>query len=82
MVRQDTALFNATIGYNTAYGRIDAGPGEVEAAAKAAHIDPMIASLPRQYATPVGERGVKLSGGEKARIAIARADLRRGNIGP
>jgi ATP-binding cassette, subfamily B, bacterial len=76
VVPQDTALFNDTIGYNIAYGRINAGPGEVVAAAKAAHIHPMIASLPRQYATAVGERGVKLSGGEKQRIAIARAILK------
>lgn len=76
VVPQDTALFNDTIGYNIAYGRLDASPGEVAAAARAAHIDPLIASLPQRYATPVGERGVKLSGGERQRIAIARAILK------
>jgi ATP-binding cassette subfamily B protein len=76
VVPQETVLFNDTIGYNIAYGRIGASRGEVIAAAKAAHIDELIASLPQQYETPVGERGVMLSGGERQRIAIARAILK------
>jgi ATP-binding cassette subfamily B protein len=76
VVPQETVLFNDTIGYNIAYGRIGATRGEVIAAARAAHIDEFIASLPEQYETPVGERGVKLSGGERQRIAIARAILK------
>jgi ATP-binding cassette subfamily B protein len=76
VVPQETVLFNDTIGYNIAYGRIGATRGEVIAAARAAHIDEFIASLPQQYDTPVGERGVRLSGGERQRIAIARAILK------
>lgn len=76
VVPQDTALFNETIGYNIAYGRNGASMDEVEAAARAAHVHDMISSLPEQYETQVGERGVKLSGGEKQRIAIARTILK------
>jgi ATP-binding cassette subfamily B protein len=76
VVPQETVLFNDTIGYNIAYGRIGATRDEVIAAARAAHIDELITSLPQQYETPVGERGVKLSGGERQRIAIARAILK------
>jgi ATP-binding cassette subfamily B protein len=76
VVPQDTVLFNDTIGYNIAYGRLGASRAEVEAAARAAHIDKLIESLPAGYDTPVGERGVKLSGGEKQRLAIARAILK------
>jgi ATP-binding cassette subfamily B protein len=76
VVPQETVLFNDTIGYNIAYGRIGATPGEVIAAARAAHIAELIESLPQKYDTPVGERGVKLSGGERQRIAIARAILK------
>ncbi len=76
VVPQDTVLFNDTIGYNIAYGRIDASRDEILAAAKAAHIHELIESLPQKYETQVGERGVKLSGGEKQRIAVARAVLK------
>jgi ATP-binding cassette subfamily B protein len=76
VVPQDTVLFNDTIGYNIAYGRLGSSRADVAAAARAAHIDRLIESLPGQYDTAVGERGVKLSGGEKQRIAIARAVLK------
>ncbi|MGH8111060.1 MAG: ATP-binding cassette domain-containing protein, partial [Rhodanobacteraceae bacterium] len=76
IVPQDTVLFNDTIYYNIAYGRTDASRGEVEAAARAAHIHEFVKSLPQGYATTVGERGLKLSGGEKQRVAIARALLK------
>ncbi|WP_276808025.1 ABCB family ABC transporter ATP-binding protein/permease [Castellaniella defragrans] len=76
IVPQDTVLFNDTIGYNIAYGRPDATQDDVEQAARAAHIHDFIASLPQGYDTPVGERGLKLSGGEKQRVAIARALLK------
>ena len=69
-------LFNDTIEYNIAYGRPDASHDEIIAAAKLAQIHDFIASLPEGYATPVGERGLKLSGGEKQRVAIARAILK------
>ncbi len=76
IVPQDTVLFNDTIGYNIAYGREGAGQAEVEAAARGAAIHAFIASTPDQYATKVGERGLKLSGGEKQRVAIARTLLK------
>ncbi|HMO30514.1 ABC transporter ATP-binding protein/permease [Enterovirga sp.] len=76
MVPQDTVLFNDTIGYNIRYGRWDASEAEVEEAARLAQIDRFIASLPEGYDTPVGERGLKLSGGEKQRVAIARTILK------
>ncbi|HEX7857370.1 MAG TPA: ABC transporter ATP-binding protein/permease [Sphingobium sp.] len=72
IVPQDMVLFNDTIGYNIAYGRADATRDDVEAAAKGAAIDGFIASLPKGYDARVGERGLKLSGGEKQRVAIAR----------
>lgn len=72
IVPQDSVLFNDTIGYNIAYGRHDASDAQVEAAAHAAAIMPLIARLPEGFATEVGERGLKLSGGEKQRVAIAR----------
>jgi len=72
IVPQDTVLFNDTIGYNIAYGREGAGPREVEAAARGAAIADLIARLPEGYDAKVGERGLKLSGGEKQRVAIAR----------
>jgi ATP-binding cassette subfamily B protein len=80
VVPQDTVLFNDTIGYNISYGRLGASRADVAAAARAAHIDQLIESLPEGYDTPVGERGVKLSGGEKQRIAIARAILKNPSI--
>ena len=76
MVPQDTVLFNDTIGYNIAYGRAEATPAEIAEAAKLAQIDGFIRSLPEGYDTPVGERGLKLSGGEKQRVAIARTILK------
>lgn len=76
IVPQDTVLFNDTIGYNIRYGRPDASQAEVERAAQAAHIHTFIASLPQGYDTVVGERGLKLSGGEKQRVAIARTLLK------
>ncbi|MFZ5486083.1 MAG: ABCB family ABC transporter ATP-binding protein/permease [Pseudomonadota bacterium] len=76
IVPQDTVLFNDTIAYNIAYGRPGASQAEVEAAARAAHIHDFIVSTPKGYATLVGERGLKLSGGEKQRVAIARTLLK------
>ena len=76
IVPQDTVLFNDTIEYNIAYGKPDASKDEIEAAAKAAYIHDFIVSLPDGYATMVGERGLKLSGGEKQRVAIARTLLK------
>jgi ATP-binding cassette subfamily B protein len=76
IVPQDTVLFNDTIEYNIAYGRPGASRAEVEAAAKAAHIHDFIISTPDGYNTVVGERGLKLSGGEKQRVAIARTLLK------
>jgi ATP-binding cassette subfamily B protein len=76
IVPQDTVLFNDTIGYNIAYGRDGADQTAVEEAARGAAIHGFIASTPDQYATKVGERGLKLSGGEKQRVAIARTLLK------
>ncbi len=76
IVPQDTVLFNDTIEYNIAYGRPGAAREDVIAAARAAHIHDFIESLPDGYATLVGERGLKLSGGEKQRVAIARTLLK------
>jgi ATP-binding cassette, subfamily B, heavy metal transporter len=76
IVPQDTVLFNDSIEYNIAYGRPDATHEEIVTAAKLAQIHDFIASTPEGYATPVGERGLKLSGGEKQRVAIARAVLK------
>ena len=75
MVPQDTVLFNDTIYYNIAYGRPEASRAEVEAAARAAQIHDFVSLLPRGYETAVGERGLKLSGGEKQRVGIARTLL-------
>lgn len=76
VVPQDTPLFNATIERNLKYGRIDATHEEVEDAARRAHLDKLIARLPEGYETPVGERGMMISGGEKQRLAIARLILK------
>ena len=76
IVPQDTVLFNDSVEYNIAYGRPGATRDEVEAAARAARIHDFIASTPQGYDTPVGERGLKLSGGEKQRVAIARTLLK------
>ena len=76
MVPQDTVLFNDTIRYNIRYGRWDASDAEVEEAARQAQIDDFIRRSPKGYETEVGERGLKLSGGEKQRVAIARTILK------
>ncbi len=76
MVPQDTVLFNDSIGYNIRYGRWDASDAEVREAAALAQIDRFIASVPGGYDAQVGERGLKLSGGEKQRVAIARTILK------
>ncbi|HEX4407263.1 MAG TPA: ABC transporter ATP-binding protein/permease [Xanthobacteraceae bacterium] len=76
MVPQDTVLFNDTIRYNIRYGRWDASDSEVEEAARQAQIDRFIRQAPKGYETEVGERGLKLSGGEKQRVAIARTILK------
>jgi ATP-binding cassette subfamily B protein len=80
IVPQDTVLFNDSIYYNIAYGRPDAAHEEVLQAAKAAHIHQFIESLPDKYQSLVGERGLKLSGGEKQRVAIARTLLKNPRI--
>jgi len=76
MVPQDTVLFNDTVRYNIRYGRWDSSDAEVEQAAGLAQIDAFIRSTPKGYDTEVGERGLKLSGGEKQRVAIARTILK------
>ena len=80
VVPQDTVLFNDTIFYNIAYGRPGASRAEIEEAARFAHIHDFIAALPDGYQTMVGERGLKLSGGEKQRVAIARVILKAPKI--
>lgn len=80
VVPQDTILFNDTIGYNIAYGRLGATQAEIEQAARLACIHDFIISLPEGYATRVGERGLKLSGGEKQRVAIARTILKNPRV--
>jgi ATP-binding cassette subfamily B protein len=76
IVPQDTVLFNDTIGYNIGYGRDGAGRAEIEVAARGAAIHEFITELPQGYDAMVGERGLKLSGGEKQRVAIARTLLK------
>ncbi len=76
MVPQDTVLFNDTLGYNIRYGRWGASEAEVAEVARLAQIDTLVASVPDGYRTQVGERGLKLSGGEKQRVAIARTILK------
>ena len=80
IVPQDTVLFNDSIYYNIAYGNPAATPSEIEEAAKLARIHDFVMSLPDGYQTAVGERGLKLSGGEKQRVAIARTILKKPNI--
>ncbi|GAA5252945.1 hypothetical protein KNCP2_12330 [Candidatus Rickettsia kedanie] len=80
MIPQDTVLFNDTIYYNIAYGNNAASYDEVIAASKNAHIHELISTLPEGYETQVGERGLKLSGGEKQHIAIARTLLKNPSI--
>jgi len=80
IVPQDSVLFNDSIRYNLSYGRPEATQHEIEEAAGMAHIRDFIESLPQGYETVVGERGLKLSGGEKQRIAIARAILKKPRI--
>jgi ATP-binding cassette subfamily B protein len=80
MVPQDTVLFNDTIFYNIAYGRPNASPSDIEDAARMAHIHDFVMALPDGYQSQVGERGLKLSGGEKQRVAIARTILKRPHI--
>ncbi len=80
IVPQDTVLFNDSIRYNIHYGRTSADEAEVVEAARAAHIHEFIETLPAKYESPVGERGLKLSGGEKQRVAIARAILKNPRI--
>ena len=77
IVPQDTVLFNDSVFYNIAYGRPDASPAEIEEAARMASIHNFVMSLPDGYNTSVGERGLKLSGGEKQRVAIARTILKQ-----
>jgi ABC-type transport system involved in Fe-S cluster assembly fused permease/ATPase subunit len=80
IVPQDTVLFNDSIEYNIAYGRPGATHDEIVAAARLAQVHDFVSALPEGYATPVGERGLKLSGGEKQRVAIARAILKNPRI--
>ena len=76
MVPQDTVLFNDTLLYNIGYGRPSASRQEIEEAARMAQISDFVKSLPNGFDTEVGERGLKLSGGEKQRVAIARTILK------
>jgi len=80
VVPQDTVLFNDTIGYNIGFGKSGSTQAEIEEAARLAHLHDFIMSLPEKYETRVGERGVKLSGGEKQRVSIARAALKHPRI--
>jgi ATP-binding cassette subfamily B protein len=80
VVPQDTVLFNDSVAYNIAFGRAGSSRDEVEQAARLAHLHDFIMTLPEGYETKVGERGVKLSGGEKQRVSIARAAIKQPRI--
>jgi len=80
VVPQDIVLFNDTIGYNINYGNLDASSDDVVEAAKKAHLHDTIMNLPNGYGTIVGERGLKLSGGEKQRVSLARCILKKSPI--
>jgi ATP-binding cassette subfamily B protein len=80
VVPQDTVLFNDSIQYNIGFGKVNSTQEEVERAARLAHLHDFVMSLPDQYETKVGERGVKLSGGEKQRVSIARAAIKQPRI--
>jgi ATP-binding cassette subfamily B protein len=80
VVPQDTVLFNDSIQYNIGFGKVNSTQEEVERAARLAHLHDFVMSLPEQYETKVGERGVKLSGGEKQRVSIARAAIKQPRI--
>ena len=80
VVPQDTVLFNDTIGYNIGFGKTNSTQDDVEHAARLAHLHDFVMSLPDKYETKVGERGVKLSGGEKQRVSIARAAIKQPRI--
>jgi ATP-binding cassette subfamily B protein len=80
VVPQDTVLFNDTIGYNIGFGKAESSQEDVEHAARLAHLHDFVMSLPEKYETKVGERGVKLSGGEKQRVSIARAAIKQPRI--
>jgi ATP-binding cassette, subfamily B, heavy metal transporter len=80
VVPQDTVLFNDTIAYNISFGRAKSTREETEKAARLARLHDFIMTLPERYDTKVGERGVKLSGGEKQRISIARAAIKRNRV--
>lgn len=80
VVPQDVVLFNESVSHNIRYGKLEADQDEVEEAAQKANIHQQVLSLPRGYSTIVGERGMKLSGGEKQRIALARAFLREPRV--
>ncbi len=80
VVPQDTVLFNDSIGYNIAFGRLGSSQDDVEQAARLANLHEFILTLPERYETRVGERGVKLSGGERQRVSIARAALKRPKV--
>lgn len=80
IVPQDAVLFNDTIGYNIRYGSLGATDAEVEEAARMAHVHDFVSGLPQGYGTVVGERGLKLSGGEKQRVAIARTMLKKPTV--
>lgn len=80
IVSQDVHIFNATVAKNIAYGRLDATPEEIVAAARQAHADEFIRQMPQGYDTPVGDRGLRLSGGQRQRLALARAIVRKPDL--